>query len=123
MDQGLVEANPCGRVKRLRETAHRNRYLTPEEEGRLMSALTGSLAFLRPIVVLALATGMQRGEIYGLRWEQVDFGRGMVTIPQTKSGRVRVVPRGRRWRPSPTTPGGIVTRLSQGPARASGRAG
>jgi len=97
-DQGLLDANPCGKVKRLREDADRNRYLTPEEERRLMGVLTGPLASLRPVVVLAVTTGMRRGEIYGLRWEQVDFGRGTITLLQTKSGRARVVPMSGRVR-------------------------
>ena len=61
------------------------RYLTAEEEKRLMASLTGRRAYLRPVVLLALNTGMGRGEILGLEWENVDLPRGLiyVTIPRT----------------------------------------
>lgn len=39
------------------------------------------------MMYLALFTGMRRGEIAGLRWEDVDLGRGFVRIRDPKSGR------------------------------------
>jgi integrase len=51
----------------------RERYLSTEEENRLMSMLIGRRAYLRPIVILALNTGMRRGEILNLEWWQIDF--------------------------------------------------
>ena len=63
IDQGLTIHNPCQKVKRFREDNERNRYLSDEEEPRLLSALTGPRASLRPLVVLAIHTGMRRGEL------------------------------------------------------------
>ena len=45
----------------------------------------------------AFATGMRRGELYGLKWEDVDFEKGLITIRHNydrkpKSGKSRVVP-------------------------------
>ena len=74
------------------KTQAATRYLTAEEEQRLMNALTGRLAYLKPIVRLALLTGMRRGEIYGLQWEVVDFTRRLLTLSVTKSGRSRFIP-------------------------------
>ncbi len=36
-----------------------------------------------PIWMVALATGMRRGELLGLRWQDVDFERGVLAIRQT----------------------------------------
>ncbi len=36
-----------------------------------------------PIWLLALATGMRKGELLGLRWRDVDTGRGVASIRQT----------------------------------------
>jgi integrase len=47
---------------------------------------------LRPIVVLALNTGMRRGEILGLEWKNVDLTRGLIYVTNTKSGKDRVIP-------------------------------
>ena len=62
-DNGLVGSHPCRRVRKLRLDNLRTRYLTADEEKRLVTSLTGRRAYLRPIVVLALNTGMRRGEI------------------------------------------------------------
>jgi integrase len=57
-----------------------------------MAILVGRRAHIRPIVILALHTGMRRGEILSLRWNQVDFVRGLILVQRTKSGRDRIVP-------------------------------
>ena len=74
IDQGLAIHNPCQKVKRYREDNERNRYLSDEEETRLLAVLIGPRAALRPLVVLAIHTGMRRGELLSLRWVNVDFG-------------------------------------------------
>jgi integrase len=49
---------------------------------------------LRPIVLLAINTGMRRGEIFNLGWGDVDLVSNMVTIKgkKSKSGHTRYVP-------------------------------
>jgi integrase len=46
---------------------------------------------LKPLVILSLHTGMRRGELFALTWENVDLGAGRVTVPgaTAKSGRTR----------------------------------
>ena len=48
---------------------------------------------MRPIVVAALDTGMRRGELLALRWRDVDFELGLITIHafNTKTMRERQV--------------------------------
>lgn len=41
---------------------------------------------------MALYTGMRRGEIFNLKWFDVDFNRGLIQIRESKSGKKRVVP-------------------------------
>ena len=43
-------------------------------------------------VVLALATGARRQEIWSLRWENVDLVEGYLTFQETKNGDIRSVP-------------------------------
>lgn len=84
-----TEANPAARFKRLQERNHVERILTPDESNRLIGACTGHC---RGMVLLALHTGMRLGEITGLTWDRVDLAQGVITLAQTKNGKVRRVP-------------------------------
>ena len=91
-DNGLVETNPMRRVHKLRESPSRERYLTDEEEKRFFAVLVGRRAHLRPIVVVALQTGMRQGENLGLRWEHTDFDQRTIYVAHTKTGKPRRIP-------------------------------
>jgi integrase len=41
---------------------------------------------------LALCTGMRRGEMFKLRWEDLDFERGFITIKDPKGGADQKIP-------------------------------
>ena len=41
---------------------------------------------------LALFTGMRRGEIFKLRWADIDFDRGFISIVAPKGGKSQVIP-------------------------------
>ena len=94
-DNGLVETNPMRRVHKLREAPGRERYLTDDEEKRLFEVLSGRRAHVRPIVVVALQTGMRQGEVLGLRWEHVDLDQKTIYVAHTKTGRPRTIPMSR----------------------------
>ena len=59
------------------------RWLTPEEEQRLLAV---SPTWLQEIIVFALHTGMRRGEILNLHWSHVDLARRTLTILEQKNG-------------------------------------
>ena len=46
----------------------------------------------RDAMLLALVSGMRRGEIFGLAWKDVDFRRGFITIRNPKGGREQTIP-------------------------------
>jgi len=81
------------RVKKLRENS-RERYLTPEEKGRLFEALDGASPALRAFIVLAVNTGMRKGEILGLRWSNVNLEDGLICLErsQRKNNKVLRIP-------------------------------
>jgi integrase len=87
----LAEKNPISRqgVKLFRENNQRVRFLTDEEEAGLAAELPAADWAL---VAVALHTGLRQGEQFGLRWEDVDFGTGILTVPRAKSGEARRVP-------------------------------
>ena len=86
---GLMQANPTKRVKLFRENNARVRFLSEEEETKLREAMR---PLDWPLVAFAIHTGLRQGEQFGLRWENIDFANGIITIPRSKSGKVRRVP-------------------------------
>lgn len=85
--------NPVRNVSREKEPGGRLRYLSRDERERLLVACRAStMRELEPIVMLALTTGMRRGEILGLRWGDVDRARGLIVIQKTKNNERRSVP-------------------------------
>ena len=84
---------PCGRVRFLSEDETIDGALVEGERTRLLKACKESPnPYLYPVVVLALSTGMRRGEIMNLKWQAVDLKRGRITLLKTKNGEIRVVP-------------------------------
>ncbi len=69
----------------------KQRVLTPDEETKLLDA---SPAHLKPILIMALNTGMRKGEILGLEWNRVDLEGREITLlcTNTKSKRGREIP-------------------------------
>ena len=71
-----LQDNPAHRVTKGTETAGRVRYLADDERERLLKACRQSqLPELELIAMLALSTGMRRGEILALRWPDADMKR------------------------------------------------
>jgi len=121
---GLVKTNVARDIRNLREGETRVRFLTADERARLYAALEAREAEARaarvryntwlavrgidplpllegrycdhlyPLVVLALHTGLRRGELFRLAWRDVDMTRHMVTVraENAKSGKPRHVP-------------------------------
>ena len=50
-----------------------------------MAALTARRVHLRPLILLAINTGMRRGELLSLAWRNVDFQRGVIQVTNTKT--------------------------------------
>lgn len=90
---GTTRTHPMkGKVKLFREDNKIERYLTDEEEARLLDACQGRYEHLRPIIVTALYTGMRRGEIFSLKWSDVDFKASLIHVRQSKTGKPRIIP-------------------------------
>ena len=88
IEWGKAKENPVTKVKFDKETP-RLRFLTTEEAEELVKA---SASHLKPILIVALNTGMRKGEILSLKWENVNFQRGIIFIPDTKNKEWREVP-------------------------------
>jgi integrase len=78
------------RPRALRE-GRRERYLTREEAHRLFVVLDREPSMAAIVVRLLLLTGMRRGEVLQLKWEEVDLGRRCLRLCDSKTG-ARTVP-------------------------------
>ncbi len=89
VEWGMLEASPLKKGKRLmlKENNHRLRFLTEAEIDALLKACS---PHLNPIVETALHTGMRRGELLSLKWEQIR--NGFIYLTETKSGKARQIP-------------------------------
>jgi len=88
-----MEANPMRNISKLTEPRGRVRFLDDAERKRLLEACEQSRSpHLYIIVVLALSTGARQGEILGLKWQDVDFERRIITLHETKNGERRILP-------------------------------
>jgi integrase len=86
---GKLASNPVRLVKRRKENNERVRFLDDEEEIKLRAKIRESHSGHEAEFDLALHTGMRRGEQYGLRWQDADLKRGIITIARSKHGEVR----------------------------------
>ncbi len=84
----LIPWSPAQRIKLPKPPAGRVRYAQPTELRALFEACP---PWLRPIVALAVTTGMRRSEILKLRWLDVDIAHNRILLPQTKNGDGRIV--------------------------------
>ena len=88
----MVEEETLKRIRKaklLPENNRRLRYLSKDESQKLVKACE---IHLKPIVITALNTGMRRGEILSLKWDQVDLKNGFILLDVTKNGERREVP-------------------------------
>lgn len=81
--------NPMKSVQFYPEPEGRLRFLEKEQ---IKTLIENCSTRLRPIVIVAIYTGMRRGEILNLHWQDVDFKRNVITLLDTKSGPQRKLP-------------------------------
>jgi integrase len=90
IDWGYLKVNPVCKIRFFSERENdRVRVLTEEEEVRLLGSCTEEL---KPVILVALHTGMRRGEILSMKWSDQDLINNDIRVPHSKSGRPRFIP-------------------------------
>jgi integrase len=90
VEQQILARNPADAFKKRLPKVERKEMsvLDVEQSARLLAAIEHSRVYWP--VLIALSTGMRRGEILALRWQNVDLGRGILrvveSLEQTKDG-------------------------------------
>ena len=92
-DWEWIQENPVMKISKPKISNGRTRFLNDDEKERLLQACRESESKgLYPIVILALSTGMRRGEIMNLKWSDVDLDQGSILLQTTKNGERRFIP-------------------------------
>ena len=92
-DWEWVQENPVLKISKPKISNERTRFLRDEERTKLIRACQESKSKgLYPVVILALSTGMRRGEILNLKWSDVNLDREAILLQTTKNGERRFVP-------------------------------
>ena len=81
--------SPTSKVKMPQADNARLRFLTHDEADRLLEALAKNSRDANEMAVISLHSGLRAGEIFSLKWGDVDLERGIMTLRDTKSGRNR----------------------------------
>lgn len=82
-----VDRNPVKKVKIPTVDNQRTRFLTQKEADHLLQKLKEQSQDLHDTALLSLHTGMRAGEIFNLRWRDIDFKQGIIHVKDTKDAR------------------------------------
>jgi integrase/recombinase XerC len=94
----LATENPFKNISLVPIPEQQPTYLSKDEFRKLLSVV--SEGWLRELLVVAVSTGLRRGELINLTWKDIDFPRRLLYIHskdnfRTKLGRRRSVPMGK----------------------------
>ena len=92
MEWDKLNRNPAAGIKAFKENNQRQRFLSPDEIGRLFAAMEQeknkvAVAALK----LLLLTGTRRQEALGAQWKDINLDQGQWWLPHTKNGTGRYV--------------------------------
>lgn len=81
-----IRFNPCDDLKPLRIQNPTKRFLTKEEEKKLLKVAN---PIMKAIIIVAIHTGMREGEIRNLKWADVFMKQKFLIALNTKNGKPR----------------------------------
>jgi len=88
IEWGKASANPVSRIKMFPEEG-KLRFLSNKELERLIECVP---ELLKPIIIIAVFTGMRRGEILNLKWANIRWDLGLLCVEHTKTNKIREIP-------------------------------
>lgn len=79
--------NPASKVKLPKPSPSRQRHLTQDDARALLEDIRKRSEKTYSMCVMSLETGMRIGEVFNMRWQDVDLANGVVNLPDSKGGR------------------------------------
>jgi len=93
IDKKYLEKNPTLKVKIKAEKNQIERFLSDAERVRLLNVCKQSTwDKMHLLILLAVTTGMRKSELSYLRWNDINFDKGLATLHDTKNGSPRLNP-------------------------------
>jgi integrase len=114
---GYLDANPAQCAERPRGEEQEMEILTPSEIRRLLAAADDPV---RTLLLCAVLTGMRRGELLGLRWEDIDLEGHRLFVRRALWRGKFVTPKSRRSRRTIDLAPTLQAALAQLPSRFQG---
>lgn len=90
IDWGKLDGNPVKAVKKLKEPPGKIKYFSIEEINNLVDNC--NVSYLRIAILIAVNTGMRKGEILSLKRSDIDLEHRIISIEESKSGKRRDIP-------------------------------
>jgi integrase len=88
-----IRTNPVHIINLPGPSKARDKRLEEGDSTKLQAAIGIAHAwYLRPLIELAIETGMRRGELLSLLWADVSLTKRIAYLPKTKNGHARTVP-------------------------------
>lgn len=75
---GIIKTNPADNIVKEKNTSKQMRVLTDEETSRFLMKIRGNK--YEDAYIFTIFTGLRRGEVCGLSWNDIDFKNGTITI-------------------------------------------
>ena len=93
INKGWLIKNPCKTVAALPVNNKIVRWLDDGERGRLLASCDRSeWPKMKLLVLMALGTGARKSELLNLRWSDIDFGRKVARLADSKNTEPRTMP-------------------------------
>ncbi|MBF8276821.1 MAG: putative phage integrase [Candidatus Brocadiaceae bacterium] len=89
INEGIIDINPCQKVKRLKISQVKDRVLSGDEIATILDMPEGKD---RLMILASLFTGMRLNEVLSLTWGDIDFGKGIIHIFQSKTSKTFDIP-------------------------------
>ncbi|MCU1223254.1 MAG: integrase family protein [Edaphobacter sp.] len=125
MRHELHSTNPIANVRQVRKRAIEPEILEPEEMGAILKQLEG-VEPVRTAFLIAAIMEMRRGEIFGLKWSDVDLDRALLHVRRSYVDGVEGAPKTESSRRPLPLPPQVIEALMPGrqypntPSRISG---
>jgi integrase len=78
----VINSNPAARVKPPKVKRHQAAYYNEEQTAVLLAAAENEPMKYKVLIILAVFSGLRRGELLGLEWQDINFEKGTLEVRQ-----------------------------------------